>query len=304
MDEGRMGGKRMTDLDRSLHRLERELAPDQYVSAEGSRILDSFDWEKIRALFEERAKKVDWQAQGSAHIAGRNDIFFRRHPWTYAKAHTPERHIEFDVDKIIGYAKRLGVPAEDYVLKVLLHEETHVAAGEENGRTGLTEGTDWHWVGEALVEKEARDQFLRYHANDPEASVRARATLDAIALRERTGHSEAIIALDAIVQVLAAETKDVGTDRDMIWNSLRKAHYRNAQLSSDAYTGILTSVMSAETVPAIRSASSGLDLCRTLVSDSDFMSRLSSTDPALAGRLTDVSIRPLTDEEGNPVIEV
>lgn len=316
--EGRIGGTRGGHILYDSQDIIHSVSPERYASPEGEAFLKQIKWDGLQSMFSRAARRIDPERADDQHIAMRQNVYFHRLQWEIAKAIPPTRMILFDFEKCQRRARHLNVSEDLYALKVLFHEQVHVATGQqdsedprENQRAGLGQHGPMgikllHWVVEGMNEWEGR-RFMKDYVG--EYGFKNYSSEDVVLFlsevdKDETGHEMAIAFLEGIVALFAREYTVPPDDREQVWNAFRRAHYRNTDLLSDEYRRVFSSVLGQDRIKEIAHIQNPRQLLKVITDSESVMSRLTRIDVPLATRLKYMADTPYKDEEGNEIIEL
>jgi len=286
--EGRMGDLRVSKAERALEKAKYGIDPDLYKSTEGEHFLDAINWRGLQEMFESLARKIDPEREKQPHIAERDDVYFIRMQ-ELAIQDPPSRLIGFDFDGIRSRARKFENPAfEDlYVLKVLLHEEAHIAAGGETGRVlgsigqgWLDEGLDELIAQHLMPEYVRRYGFKNYTVEDVNKFL-VRNQLEG----DFPNYDMAAAFLEGIIAIFAHDYASPPDNREQVFNGFVRAHFRDANLLAEEYRNVFSVVLGEDKMSDIAHATSGRMLLGYLTDSQPLMKRLQEVDAPLADRL-------------------
>lgn len=297
--EGRMGALRATEAKRNVEKQKYASNPMAYQSAEGDRFLDAINWRGMQEMFEALARRIDPEREKEAHIAERDDVYFVK--GQLALQRPPLRIIELDFDGIRARARKFNDPVfEDlYALKILLHEEAHIAAGGKGGRVLSSKGQGW--LGEGLDELIAQNlmpEYVRrygyknYTAEDVQKFVQSDMVQGDLPSYQMAGAF-----IEGVIAIFARDFATPPDNREQVFNGLMRAHFRDANLLRKEYRKVFTAVLGEDKMPEIAAAPRGRALLRLLTESETAMARLRQIDAPLAERLKVLADSPLTEKE-------
>ena len=293
-----MGGVRASEVERTLEKQKYASNLNAYKSVEGENFLDAINWRGMQEIFEGLARKIDPEREKEMHIAGRDDVYFVKGQLAFQRPAL--RIIELDFDGIRARATKFNNPvlADLYTLKILLHEQAHIATGGEYGfLRGSAEGV---WLGEGLDELIAQrllPEYVRLYGFKNYTVEDVKLFLNRITDEgDLRTYDIACGFIEAVIALFARDYAIPSDNREQVFNGLMRAHFRDADLLSEGYREVFTAVFGKDKMPEIAKAPTARVLLMLLTDSDVLMMRLRDIDAPLAVRLNRLLESPIKDD--------